>query len=370
MKFPLFLPATFALLIGALTLRAAGSVKPVLKIGVIAPLTGNNAMLGEDMRDGVTLAIEGWKDKLPFEIEPIYEDDQLQSKLTNETALKLIGWDKVDVLFTLWTPSANLVGRIADNAHVIQFNTSWDAGPTEKYKYTLMHGATYQDYADKVIDIIKASHAKRVAIASNIELGNNMCIAYAEPLLRKAGIEIVFDQKYAPGEYDLRPYFLKLRETHPDFIWHHNNPPGDVIFFRAWAQLGDKLPSTGYYDFMRPEYKETSRLIEGDVFASSLYTTPNFAENYTKRFGHPPYVRAGHFYDMLNITAQAAKDLYQEFGRMPTHEELLAEMKRPKELPNLVVGRGRMTASGWVESHYVLRQIKNGKVVEYKGDSL
>jgi branched-chain amino acid transport system substrate-binding protein len=339
--------------------------KPVLKIGVIAPLTGDNAPLGEDMRNGVTLAVEEAQDKIPFVVKPIFEDDQLESRQTNECARRLISLNHVDFLFTLWTPSANLVGRIADEAHVIQFNTSWDAAPTEKYKWTLMHGATYQDYADKVIDIIKKSGAKRVAIASNVELGNNMCIAYAEPILKKAGIDVVFDEKYAPGTYDLRTYFLKLRETKPDFIWHHNNPPGDIIFFRAWAQLGDKLPATGYYDFMRPEYKEFGRWIEGDVFASSLYTTPEFTEKYTRRFKYPPYVRAGHFYDMTRIVIQAADTLYKKLGRMPNREELLTELKRPKELPDLVVGPGRMTTSGWVESHYVLRQIKDGKIIDY-----
>ena len=138
-----------------------------------------------------------------------------------------------------------------------------------------------------------------------------------------------------------------------------------MIFFKAWSQLGGRVASIGYFDFMRPEYSEYKSLFDGDVFGSSLYTTPAFSDKYTKRFGHQSYVRAGHFYDMTNITIEAAATLYAKLGHMPTHEELLAEMKRPKELPNLVVGSGRMTASGWVESHYVLRQVKDCKVIDY-----
>jgi|GEM_PF-574994 branched-chain amino acid transport system substrate-binding protein len=352
-----------------LTLSAcvfAADTRPIFKIGVIAPLTGDNAMLGEDMKNGPALAVEELKGKLPFDIQLVFEDDQLQNQQTLLAAHKLIDWDHVDMLFTIWTPSANLLGPLTDKAHVIDFNTSWDAEPVSKYNWTLMHGPTYQDYADKVVEIIKSSHAKRVAIASNIELGNNKGIAYAEPLIRKLGAKIVFDEKHNSDDVDLRDYFLKLRETKPDFIWHHNNPPGDLIFFRAWNQLGDPMPSTGYLDFMRKGYEDYRKLYEGTVFASALYNTPAFSEKYTKRFGHPSYVRAAFFYDMVNITASAVDTLYKKLGRMPTHEELIVELKKPKELSNLAVGPGRMTPSGWVETHHVLRQIKNGKVVDYK----
>jgi len=368
MKVRIALTAALALFVGGINLHSQQAPqKPVFKIGVIAPLTGDNAILGEDMREGTTLAIEELKDKLSFEIKPIYEDDRLENRLTNQAALKLIELDKVDMLFTLWTPSASLIGPRCEKAHVIQFNTSWDAAPTQRFHWTLMHGATYQDFAEKIVNVIKMHHPKRVAIASNVELGINLCNDYAKPLIKEAGIQIVFDDQYNPGDLDLRMYFLKLRESKPDFIWTNNNPPGDIIFLKAQAQLGKKLPSTGNYDYMRPEYESLERLIEGDIFPSGLYTTPDFNKRFTMRFGHPQHMRAAHFYDMVNITADAINSLYRKLERMPTHEELLAELKRPKELPNLAVGPGRMTPSGWVESHYVLRQIKNGKVVEYQG---
>jgi branched-chain amino acid transport system substrate-binding protein len=329
---------------------------------VIAPLTGNNAELGEEMRNGITLALEEQKNKSKIELKTIYEDDQLELRQTNLAALRLMQLEKVNVIISVWTPAANLIATRIESAHVIQFNTGWDTSVTEKSKWTLTHGGDLREYAKMSVECMKIAHTKRLAIAALQHLGNVKVIEAAMPLIKEAGIQVVFDERYVPGERDFRTYVLKIRETKPDFVWMLALPPEDTILLRAQKEMDLLWPATGYFDYTNPEYY---KYLEGDIFPQ-LFPKEAYIQKYTKRFGHAPkLVEAGHCYDMINIISDSANALYKKLGRVPTNEELLVELKRARPLPDLTVGPGAMNPAGYVETQYTLRQIKNGKIIDY-----
>lgn len=334
-----------------------------LKIGVIAPLSGNQGFMGEDVRDGITLALEDLgKTKVAYKF--IYEDDMGINRVTNEAVSRLISLNKVDMIYTLWTPAANIVGIRTEAAKVIQFNTSWDPEPCTKWKWTLVYGASLDEFARKTVDIFKKAGCKRVAIASFVHLGNQKVITAALPLFEKERIKIVFDEQVNPDERDFRVYLLKIRESKPDGIWQLWYAPQDEIFNRQAHILGIRWPvSVGYFDLFP---QESLCYLDGNLFPSELWARADFTSKFKSRFGHGFTTRAAHVYDMTTIVVKTTEEFYASHNRLPTHEELLALLKTPRELPNLMVGPGRMHKNGWIEVPYAIRKVKDGKIVDVK----
>ena len=344
------------------SLNAAEPVKsPVLIIGVDAPLTGNEANVGEESMKGITLALEEFKGKNPVGLKFIYEDNELQNRQTNSAALKLIQFNHVDGLITVWTDAAYIVAPIAEKYQVIHFNTGWDTGPSSN-KWTLVCGGDLREFARQSVEIMKHYKVKRLAITGVVESGVINVIKAAQPYFKEAGITVVFDEPYTPGTRDFRTYVLKLRETKPDFAWNLNHAPEDEILFKAEAELGINIPSSGFYFYNSPELY---RHVEGAVFPR-IAATSDFDRKFEVRFGRKPkLIEAAYCYDMTYIFSDAVNNLYAKLGRMPTRAELLSEMKRPRPLPNLAEGSGKISLPGYVDVPYVLRQIRNGQQVPW-----
>ncbi len=94
------------------------SVEPI-KIGMIAPMTGDLAFMGEGIRDAIVLANEN-TENTKYEYEVIVEDDQLDAKMSASAANKLISVDKVDAIITFSSVTGNVVAPIAEQNQIVQ----------------------------------------------------------------------------------------------------------------------------------------------------------------------------------------------------------------------------------------------------------
>jgi branched-chain amino acid transport system substrate-binding protein len=115
----------------ALAAAAAAQAADKVKIGFISTLSGPNASIGSDIRDGFNLAIKlngGKLGGLPAEV--LVGDDQLKPELAKQFAERYLKLDKVD--FLTGGVFSNIVIAIAPDAianHV--FYISPNAGPAQ-----------------------------------------------------------------------------------------------------------------------------------------------------------------------------------------------------------------------------------------------
>gem|GEM_PF-303273 len=100
----------------------------ILKIGVIAPLSGSVSSLGLSAREGMMLAIDEWNDAggiLGRKIEPVVEDSQCAADLAAPAANKLINQDGVDfIIGDICSSAAMAVSDIANPQGVVQISPS------------------------------------------------------------------------------------------------------------------------------------------------------------------------------------------------------------------------------------------------------
>lgn len=80
----------------------------VIKIGALLPLTGKFASFGEDMRNGLTLALEDIKENNGATIEIVFEDSAADPKIAVPGARKLIDFEKTAIVIAGPGSSGNL----------------------------------------------------------------------------------------------------------------------------------------------------------------------------------------------------------------------------------------------------------------------
>ena len=109
----------------------------VIKIGVIAPLSGNLAFLGEGYKNAFLLAKEGLKNTR-YNYELIFEDDQMEPAKTATALQKLISIDQVNAVVSFTSGPANVISPIAEQNKIIHFGIATDPNAAIG-EYNFMH---------------------------------------------------------------------------------------------------------------------------------------------------------------------------------------------------------------------------------------
>jgi len=135
--------------------------KKTIKIGVILPLTGGQANLGQSAHKAVLLAQEKLG-KTKYNYEIIIEDDALDPKLTSNAANKLVNVDKVDALISFTSGSGNIVAPIATENKILHIGIGTDPA-IAKGEYNFLHWTTPDEENRVWINEAMKRNIKKVA---------------------------------------------------------------------------------------------------------------------------------------------------------------------------------------------------------------
>ena len=167
-------------------------------IGVIIPLTGPVAEVGQSIKNGITLAAK--KHDSRSRVRFIFEDDQFQAKNSLGAAWKLINIDRVNGLIVFGGSTSNAVANVAEKRKVpmIAITALSKIGRNRNFIYSLFMSSTGQTEA--------LSHActtvgfKRIAVITNTQ---DALLFLRKDFVRLNKDRIVFDDEVVPGEINL-----------------------------------------------------------------------------------------------------------------------------------------------------------------------
>jgi branched-chain amino acid transport system substrate-binding protein len=125
----------FVMVASLLLSACAGAGSTPIKVGVLAPLTGQNPTFGQSTQEGALLAIKEWNAKggvLGKQIQAVVADSQCSADPAVNAANKLIDQDKVKYIVGEVCSSASIpVSEIVNQKHVVQISpTSTNANVT------------------------------------------------------------------------------------------------------------------------------------------------------------------------------------------------------------------------------------------------
>jgi branched-chain amino acid transport system substrate-binding protein len=304
---------------GTATEAAAGQK---VKIGFINSITGPEAPIGENLTNGVTLALEDLKSK-GIDVQMIKEDDTGKPEKAMAAFEKMATRDQVAGVVGPYTSKcANALSKLAEKYQVpLLIPVAAKADITRQgLNWVFRLGSTSDDYATILFDMATSlGQAKTVAIIhENTDFGTSTAKSAVE-YAKKRGINVVAQEAYAPGSPDYRSTLASIKSKNPELVFMVSYVADAILLMRQSREMGlqpQAFLGAGAGFATTAFAKETD--ISQNVFSSTQWTgdvkwpgATEFAERYRTRFGKEPTYHAANAYASMIVmaeTALAAKD--------------------------------------------------------------
>ncbi len=289
-----------------------------VKLGFIDSLTGPEAPIGEDLNNGVTLALEDLK-KQGIDVELIKEDDTGKPEKSLAAFEKLGTRDNVaGIVGPYSSKCASAISKLAEKYKVpliIPVASKEDITRQPGLKWTFRLSATTDDYASILIDMAsKLGHPKTMAVIyENTDFGTSGARS-AKAVAAKMGIKVVADEAYSAGSPDYRATLTKIKAEKPDLVFMVSYVADAILLMRQSREVGLSPQAflgagAGFANQQFAQQKD----ISNDVFSSTQWTksvswpgAKSFGERYKAQFGKEASYHAATAYESMIIMAQTA----------------------------------------------------------------
>lgn len=326
-----------------------------IKIGVGAPLTGPNAKPGQDILNGVKLAVEEKNAKgglLGKPIELLEGDDRsdpregivVANKLVNSGAVGVIGHYNSGVSI----PASE---EVYDPSKVVNISPgSTNPKYTERGLKWIFRTIGRDDQQGKVgADFAIASGLKNVAIIHNKgAYGQGLAEEFKKNLEAQGGKTLIFDA-INKDDKDFSAILTKIKNLKPDLIFYGGEYQDGALFSRQSRQAGMTAKIMGGDALFDKDYIK----LTGQEYATGNYVTfstgnqsDDFRKNYTAKFGEVgPY--SAYAYDAANVLISAI-----EKAGAPEPEKIRDLVAGTKEFPGVTGAisfneKGDLTRAGF-----------------------
>lgn len=324
--------AGLALAIGAAVPAMAQNGQ--VSLGVVVPLTGTNAVQGQDIQRGIELAAKridaGYAvpmkngetqhigpGLLGKKINLIVQDNESRPASAMDAVRKLVNVDKVPMILGIFSSGIAVpTGQFTNQNHVIEIasaSTSPQLRSIGPYFFDMMGldnlmGKSLAQFAYK-----DTGGAKRFAsIVPNNPFGVGMEIEACKELAKLGG-ECVTKVRYQQGKSDYRPELNRLTSEHPDAVFFTAYGTDSRLILEQAYQLGVSFPKGWYADYptmWSTEVKSQPQVAEGikglKVGPSGGFYQSEYADAYKKAYGEEPTTAFGAFgYDAMMVAALA-----------------------------------------------------------------
>lgn len=293
-----------------------------IKIGVVAPLTGDVATFGQSTKNAVLLAAKEWNAKgglLGKKIDIRVEDDKNVPEETASAFKKLITNDKVVGIIGSVASKCSLAGAPIANENKVPMvtPTSTNEKVTAVGEY-IFRACFIDPFQGKVMAKFAAENLKAKTAAVLYDIGNDYTKGLAENF--KASFENDFKGKivqfltYSQGDQDFKAQLTKIKSANPDvlFLPDYYNTVG--LIAKQARDLGIKATFLGGDGWDSPDLvKIGGKAVEGGYFSNHYSPEAKnpeavaFIEAYKKEYGSVPDALAALAYDAANLLFNAIK---------------------------------------------------------------
>lgn len=295
----------------------------VIKLGWVAPFSGNYAWAGKYLTDGSKVAIEEINAAggiLGRKLVLLSEDDEGDPTKSVNAAIKLIEKDKIDVLMGPFNSSCALaVMKVAEQREVPM--VTWALTPlltTQGNKWVFRLSPSDAVSVKSIIDYaLDQKGYKRIAfLTDSTDYGTGGYIV-GEQVLKQRGLAPLCNEKFNIPDKDFTAQLLRIKALNPDALFLHGDE-GDIgIIARQRIQLGmGNLQIIGGVPLTGKKFIEMAgaEAAEGTIVATNfLASNPDpkiqeFVQKFQKMHGYVPEARGAGGYDGTWVAALGIKN--------------------------------------------------------------
>ena len=350
-----------------------GKGEPI-RLGVVPPITGAQALLGQQETDGSHYAVDEINarpgkvyDDRPFEL--VIEDATSDNQSAVGALNRLLG-ENVDAIVC-----PVLSTQIQAMAPVMKTRPEpWmtggtavkntQLGLTNIFRCRASDGITAQAMTSFAVQELKG---KKIAIFHSSETFGTAGADQVEASLSKMGMKAVAREQYPNGTKDFTPELLRIKQAGADVMVGYIQNPSDVaVIFQQFNSLGMKIPvvgspSVGNQVAIETAGKNTNGMFCAQDFIPGFNTNvaTKFLTGFYNRFHHLPDVGTGSgwVYDAIRLLA----DTYKKIGTSDK-TKTVAALHQTKHWEG-VLGDFTCDPEGNMIHTMAIGQIESGKVL-------
>ncbi len=300
-----------------------------LRIGTILSVSGPAAFLGQDMKDGIQLAVEEINDAGGIEgrkIDWVFYDLQSQTQQAITEARRLISNDTVDMIVGGGNMSgiALAIAPMAEAAKVPFISTegaSAIVNPVAERAWVFK--STVDDYLvlHRAADYFDKKGLRKIALLSDTSGFGQGAAEQLKIVAKERNLDAVYEF-FAPTDTDLVPQLGRIRDAGAQAILCWTVTPAGVVFLKQAQQLGldEKLTLIHSYGFVTGKYMElagsaaakllllSQKFVVGDQLPDSDPVKPKIetlTANFKRRFNRTPNQFVAQTYDAVYLAKTA-----------------------------------------------------------------
>lgn len=353
--------------------EAAKATGEPIKIAIIGAFSGTNAVLGDWMKKGVTLAVEEKNAAGGIKGRPIqiitYDDEADPTKSVN-LALKVATEDKVMAAFA----TTNSTSALADipifaQYKIPQLTNGTNVDITNKGSaYVFRVTPAGPSFEDTLIDFLVTKKGfKKFAIITDTSAYGKGEADYQEAALKRHGLQALARESYGIDDKDFTGQLTKILQTQPEVLLFGGSEIASGLIAKQARQLGFKGQMAGGAAIGTPKFIETAgeSVVEGVIFTTPWLHDENneqsrkFVEAYKKRWNETPEFHGANTYDGTQLLLLA-----MERANPLTPENVAAEMHKISGYKGLQ-GTFNVAPNGETITGTIVGIIRGGKLTVY-----
>lgn len=336
------------ILVALLALGVVGCGKPatpVVKIGFVAPLTGDQAPHGQDMLNGAKLAVEeaaAQGEVLPgHRLELLALDDQRNPTQAVTAAKKLVAdRDVVAVVGHLNSSCTMPASAIYHQARLLQITPVSSNPKISRQGFDTFYRTCATDDLQGPAAaryVVQELGARRIFIVDDMTTYGRGLANEFERTLKELGAAVLGHEGITQGDKDFAPLLTKIKAMAPDLVYFAGMFPEGALLIKQRFDVGlggQFMGGDGLFDPVLIELA-TAQAAEGIWLTTigsdvrQMPTAQHFVREYESRFG-PVGAYSAYAYEATSIALWAVKQAARK-----DRQHVLAAMKRLSDYPGL-----------------------------------
>jgi branched-chain amino acid transport system substrate-binding protein len=294
-----------------------------IKVGVVLPLTGEQAKFGEIEKNSFLMALDainasgGVNGK---KIELIIEDDTGKPDIGRSAVEKLIFKDNVVVLSGGYSSSVSFaMCQVAQQRKVPFLITTGSADKITEQNWNQVFriAPPVSEYPSALESFLKeVVKAQTVAVLyENTLFGQSGSKEFVEQC-PAWGLKVLAKEGYEAGAVDFKPILVKVKSAKPDLVYMISYLMDSGLLMRQSKELdfNPKLFVGGGAGFILPEFPKNAGDASDNVFSIDLWAShlpyPGAKEYYDAflaKYGFPTEYHGAEAYASMQVVADALK---------------------------------------------------------------
>jgi branched-chain amino acid transport system substrate-binding protein len=306
----------------------AGSGDGPIKIGHYASMTGKEATFGQQVDQGIRMALEEINAAggvLGRKLEVITEDTQSQTQAAGLAAEKLIGRDEVVALLGEVASGRTMAAApIAEREKVPMLSpastnekvTIAKDGGVLKYVYRICFIDPFQG---EVMAKFASQNLGKKRVAVLVDKANAYSVGLAKNFSDKfkaLGGEVLVEQAYEGGQTDFKAQLTAIKATSPEAIFVPGYYTEVSLVATQARELGITVPLLGGDGWDSPVLTQgqAGKALEGCFFSNHFSEqdtsamVQNFVRTFRSKFNEEAGAMAALGYDAMKIIAKVIQD--------------------------------------------------------------